>query len=74
MTWLFKKIYRHKEFILKLQSEGADVDIYCSYRTDSPAGGFNIQPKFYKTILELNLPIVFAVQFDEALDKILKLK
>ena len=72
LSWLFKKIFPHKEFLLKLKSKKVKIDISGSYRTGSPTGGFDIHPKFYKLLMELNIPFGVSVQFDEPLYRIFK--
>lgn len=57
---LWEKLKPHKDFIIKLK-ENATVDIFCGYKSNSIAAGFEISPKSLEMFIELGIPFGISI-------------
>ena len=61
LVWLWQRIFNHKEFFKKLVDNGATVDIFCGYRSDSDNAGFSIQPEALEIVKYLGVPLEISI-------------
>lgn len=61
LKWLSKLVFPHEAFIQELIKEGADVDVFCGYRSDCSLCGFDVKPKSLELFVRLGVRMSVSV-------------
>jgi hypothetical protein len=61
LKWLSKLVLPHEEYIRALMKEGADVDVFCGYRSDCDHCGFDVKPKSLELFVRLGVRMAVSV-------------
>ena len=55
------KVGPHKDFFHKLLREGATIDIFCGYRSNSDQGGFSLETGSLQVLADLRVRLEFSI-------------
>ncbi len=61
LKWLSKIALPHEAFIRGLIKDGADVDVFCGYRSDCDLCGFDVKPKGLELFVRLGVRMSVSV-------------
>jgi hypothetical protein len=63
LQWISDLIKPHGDFLRKLRDQGARIDVYCSFRTNTDLSGFAIRPERMVLFAQLEIPVEVSVMF-----------
>jgi len=63
ILWIWEQIKPHIEYFMDLKKKGVEMDLFCSFTTDSDQDGFTLDARTNEFINKLQLNIEFSIIF-----------
>ncbi len=63
ILWIWEQIKPHINYFMDLKKKGVEMDLFCSFTTDSDQDGFTLDARTYEFINKLQLNIEFSIIF-----------